>query len=326
MKDHHSLLELVIQYTSQSLLLVVSVLVREQEKLMAWLTLLFIVILTTVSEVTSLHCSDQQLPASGDDDSQQVTTLRYCLFDNCTIKRIDTGEKLDIVYTTDSLIVTTPTDGHTSTVVAKKEYEFSCDHGNHLKGFGLVLVVAFPSLHTVISVILIVIISLFKEFRTVVGNLLFLYNLAVIGYCTSITAVIAMEFVISVNSHAVCYIISIASILSGISIDLYGTCILQYTVYIMYCSHKLRRITPEQSTVFQRYYIIYHLSTIVIVFLGMVGYDMAKYNYNSIILPNGHCIYTNRHQDDTFQIPIAIDGINKIAQLTLFIAYLYYIY
>jgi len=39
---------------------------------MVWLTLLFIFTLTTVSEVTSLYCSDQQLPASGDDDLQQV--------------------------------------------------------------------------------------------------------------------------------------------------------------------------------------------------------------------------------------------------------------
>ena len=135
-----------------------------------------------------------------------------------------------------------------------------------------------------------------------------------------------MEFIISVNSHAVCYVISIASILSGISIDLYATCIFHHTVYIMYCSHKLRRITPEQSKRYFTYYIIYHLSTIMIVFLGMVGYDMVKDNYNSIILPNGHCIYTNRHQDDTCQIPIVIAGINKMAQLTLFIAYLCYIY
>ena len=34
--------------------------------------LLFIFTLTTVSKVTSLYCSDQQLPASGDDDLQQV--------------------------------------------------------------------------------------------------------------------------------------------------------------------------------------------------------------------------------------------------------------
>ena len=43
--------------------------VKLLERLMGCLTaLLFIVILTTVSKVvTSLHCSDQQLPASGDD-------------------------------------------------------------------------------------------------------------------------------------------------------------------------------------------------------------------------------------------------------------------
>ena len=62
---------------------------------MAWLTLLFIIV-----EVQSLNCSDQQLPASGDDDLQQVTILQYCLVNNCTIERIDAGEKLDIVYTT----------------------------------------------------------------------------------------------------------------------------------------------------------------------------------------------------------------------------------
>ena len=105
-----------------------SLLVREgeRERLMACLTLLFIVILTTVSKVTSLHCSDQKLPASGDDHLQQVTTLQYCLVDDCTIMKINTGEKLDIVYTTDSLIVTTPTDGHTSEVITRLDNELPC--------------------------------------------------------------------------------------------------------------------------------------------------------------------------------------------------------
>ena len=70
------------------------------------LKLLFcLLFILTVSKVASLLCSDQQLPASGDDDLQQVSTLQYCLVDDCTIMIIDTGEKLDIVYTTDSLIV-----------------------------------------------------------------------------------------------------------------------------------------------------------------------------------------------------------------------------
>ena len=67
--------------------------------------------------MASFQCSDQQLPASGDDDLQQVTTLQCCLVDNCTIMMIDTGEELDIVYPTNGLIVTTPIDGHTSMMI-----------------------------------------------------------------------------------------------------------------------------------------------------------------------------------------------------------------
>ena len=94
---------------------------------MACRVLLFIVIIAA-SEVTSLHCSDQQLHASGNDISnlQQVTILQYCLVDNCTIMKIETGERLGIVYTTDSLLVVTPKDGHTSVVIAKQEKELLC--------------------------------------------------------------------------------------------------------------------------------------------------------------------------------------------------------
>jgi len=324
MKDHHSLLGMVIQHTSQSLLFVVSVLVREKERLMAWFPLLFIAILTTVSKVTSLHCSDQQLPASGDDHPQQVTTLYYCLVDNCTIERLDTAENLNIAYTTDKHIIITPKDGHTSTIITKEKYEFSCNHGDHIEGFTIVLVMAFPTLLIVISVITIVTMLVFKELRTLVGKLLILYNISVIGYCTSSMIVIAMELFIPINSHAVCYINSIFSILTGVSIELYGTSILHYTAYIMYCSSKLIRNTPEQSRRCFRSYIIYHLITVTIVLLGVVGYDFSNDNYSSIILPNGHCIYTNQHQDDTYQIPIAVSAINKFVQIVLFIAYLYY--
>jgi len=58
-------------------------------------TVFFIVILT-VGNVTSFPCSDQQPSglASGDDvlRTQQATTLQYCLINNCTIMRTDTGE------------------------------------------------------------------------------------------------------------------------------------------------------------------------------------------------------------------------------------------
>ena len=60
--------------------------------------------------------------------------------------------------------------------------------------------------------------------------------------------------------------------------------------------------------------------------LFIVVYDIARDNINGIILPNGRCIYTNRHFHDTLQISIGFTSINKIIQLVLFMSYLYYSY
>ena len=49
---------------------------------------------------------------------QKNSTLQYYQIDNCTIMRIDTGQQLDIVYTTQSLI---PTDGQTFMIISKNE-------------------------------------------------------------------------------------------------------------------------------------------------------------------------------------------------------------
>ena len=71
-------------------------------------TLLLITILSVASgQATTLYCSDVQSPASDSHstDLSQVTTLQYCIIDNCTIMRIDTGQQLDIVYTTESLLI-----------------------------------------------------------------------------------------------------------------------------------------------------------------------------------------------------------------------------
>ena len=175
---------------------------------MACLTLLFVVILTTVSKVTSLHCSDQQLPASGDDDLQKVTILQYCLVDNCTITMINTGEKLDIVYTTDSLIITTPKDGHTSVVIAKQENEPACfkpssifeDRQFHIAG------VVMHSILLVVNGYTIAIHAVFKELRNLFGKLIMLNSATVI--CFSITYIGLLVGWLQLAAHSLlsCYL------------------------------------------------------------------------------------------------------------------------
>ena len=102
---------------------------RERNRKMDYTILFFLLTLTTYTTQTSLdhHCnSDVYSSASGMDDLQQPTTLQYCLIDNCTIIRNDTGEQLDIVYTTQSHLVVTPTDGKTSVLISKNDPELFC--------------------------------------------------------------------------------------------------------------------------------------------------------------------------------------------------------
>ena len=96
-------------------------------------------IIITVGQVVLPHynCSSVQPPSSSDSSSSsgggggmkdlQVIPLHYCIIDNCTIMRVDTGETLDIIYAIDSLMVVTSTDGQTSsTVVTKNNTVLAC--------------------------------------------------------------------------------------------------------------------------------------------------------------------------------------------------------
>jgi len=163
-------MDFFIQHTSQSPLFVMSLLVRERERLMACLILIFIVILTTVSKVTSLQCPRDVHP-------QQVTTLQYCLVYDCTIMKINTEEKLDVVYTTDSLIVIALTDGHTSEVIARLENELPCPTPDgkldHYQLQDTVEKVEF-SLILIVSGYFIAVHVMFKELQSLLGKLLIL--------------------------------------------------------------------------------------------------------------------------------------------------------
>ena len=79
--------------------------------MMVCFSLLLIAILTVASTgAAPIYYSDVQSPASGSHnaDLSQVMSLQYCIIDNCAIMKIDTGEQLNIVYPTESLLIVTP--------------------------------------------------------------------------------------------------------------------------------------------------------------------------------------------------------------------------
>ena len=215
---------------------------------------------------TPLYCSDVQLPAasgSENTDFSKVTTLQYCIIDNCTIMRIDTGQQLDIIYTTESLLIVTPKDGHTSMVITKNDDELPClEHPNTTDNSHTIhhyVHVIITLLEIPICVYTITVHLLFKNFhRSLFGKLLMFYSLFVVSRNIIVIVLLIMHYWITVHSQTVCHIATIAFILTLAGEEVFTTNILYHSAYIMYrCYHVKSAMSKKRSEYLFRRYIAY---------------------------------------------------------------------
>ena len=295
---------------------------------MVGLTVLFLVALTTSKVATSFPCSDQRPLSfsSGDDNlsgSQQVTTLQYCLVDNCTIMMIDTGEELDIVYTTDSLLVAIPIDGHTSVTISKLEDELPCIVPTN-RETGPTIVIIFLAITTLVlamSLYVVVVHLMFKQLRNLMGKLLLLYCLL----AAIMTIISQVHFLmIYINTpQAVCQFFTITIPLATAGLEAVSTCILHCFAFIVYYSSKLYTTDEEERKALFRKYMAFILGSTFFVFFLMISYDLGVHQ-GAHILPNGvDCIVTTEFIGS---ILIIIAVSHKSIQFPTFLVYLYYKY
>jgi len=291
---------------------------------MVCVTLLFTVILT-VCKAIALHCSNQQLPGSGDDmpDVHQATALQYCLSDNCTIIRTDTREELDIVYTTDSVLIVTAMDAITSLVIVKLVDELPCITPNNKAleyddGVNI-LVVVLSSIIMVVSCCTAVIHLLVKQLHSLVGKLLILYSFSVVCMCITVNALFFARFK---NTHALCDTIAFVFKLASISLEAFATCILTHLAYVMYRGSKLKpEMSKQRANLLLKCYIAYEVCTVLLVLLFVILYNLSLYNNIHVFLPNDHC-----RLNVTAQIVSIPNTFNKAAQILMFLVYLCYAY
>ena len=291
--------------------------------------LLLITILTVTSGATPLHCSDVQSPAasgSHDTDPSQVTTLEYCIIDNCTIMRIDTGQQLDIVYTTDSLLIVTSIDGHTSMVIAKIDAELSCPKYQDVGQIGeFVVKLILTSLMFLVSGYVCMVHLLFKELRSLFGKLLIFYSLGVMSTSTSVIALLLMNHLIMVNSQTICHTALIVFIMAAATYEVFATNILTHLAYTMYRCHKLKSgMSDKRSQFLFRCYLAYALITLVLLFFFVIPYDWRTGNGRYTLLPNGHCAFVDDYSYETLFLAEIPTAINKLIQMSMFIAYIVY--
>ena len=279
---------------------------------------LFIVILTT-GKVTS---SDQRLSGStsGDDVTlpHHATTLQYCYIDNCTIMRIDTGEELDITYTTDSLLVATPiTDGHTSMIITRLDDELSCE----LLGIALAIFWASALLLFLMNGCVIVVHLMIKDLRNPFGKLLMLRSCGTMWTTAAYATRLTISFLGIERLQMVCHFLTVSLVVSTISSEALATCMLHLLANIVYHSSKLQRISKEEMKVQFRNYIRFVLGSTFLVFVLMISYDVGI--HQGAYVATISCNPANKVVDDVASITTTI---HKSVQITLFAGYLYYKY
>ena len=292
--------------------------------------LLLLLLISTGSEAEAT-CSDQQSTGGSTEgmaNVQQVTKLQYCLVDDCTIMKIDTGEKLDIVYTTDSLLIITSAGNHTSMMISKNDSPPPClpmdtNHNDDLAPFlgqmGLLMLLMIISGSVLITHLL------SKELQNLFGKLLILYNLALCLMLVGLVTLSITHFQIKPNSQKFCRLVFFFFMQGDMSSEGLATCILAYLAYITYLGYNLRRLDSDDSKWFYRHCRLYTIGILALFDFFILSYDLATGNGKHTILPNGHCTFIGLDYD-TMKIDQVNVTFNKMAQIVLFAIYLFYFY
>ena len=296
------------------------------------LILLFTAFVVT-SEASLLQCSNMQPLSSGSgaEDFGEVTTIQYCVIDNCTISRIDSGQKLDIIYTTESLIVVIPRGNQTSVAIAKLQIASSCTPPHStvytIPTGQYVVLVTLSILMVVVTSYNVINHLVFKALHYPREKLMLLYSLSLMFQFTVFIVMLSMNHMMAVNVQCTCHIMIVTFMVLAINTEALATCILAHLAYLVYRSYKMRRISENKNKSLFRQYMTFVLCIVVSSLGSIIAYDVwtdsGRYTFSS----DGYCsYYYHNYSYKTMAIPYGVCGVCKTIQIIIFVIYLVYFY
>ena len=260
-------------------------------------------------------------------DAPQVIRLQYCIVDNSTILRFDTGEQLNIVYTKYSTLVVMMKGSQTTIEVPRLHDELVCSMDDLPDD----IVVAIPiyiymSVWTTLVLAItgynIIIHLLYKRLRNPIGKLLMLYSIFLAVSCVSFFMTLTFIFKFPININYLCNTFKLVFVATDIGYEATATCILMHSMYYLQRSYKMLQIDPKETKVLLRRYFCYIIGTVAISLLAIVTYDVGT-------AEGRHFGYCSKH-DPLYYAMVTlmyiISTINSLIQITLFIIFLYYWY
>ena len=270
-------------------------------------------------------------PASSKDgsgvDAPEVIRLQYCIVDNSTILRLDTGEQLNIVYTKDSTLVVTMKGFQTAIEVPRLHDELVCSMDNLPDDIVVPIpIYIYMSVWTTLVLAItgynIIIHLLYKRLRNPIGKLLMLYSIFLAVSCVSFFMILTFIFMFPINLNYLCNTFKLVFVATDIGYEATATCILVHSMYYLRRSYKMLQIDPEETKVLLRRYFCYIIGTVAISLLAIVTYDVGTAEGRHF----GYCSKHDSLYHAMLTLMYTISTINSLIQIALFIVFLYYWY
>ena len=281
-----------------------------------------------------LDCSWALTPVTSEDGSGvdvpgEMATLQYCIIDNSTILRLDTLEKLDIIYTKDSILVITTNDSQTTTAIPRLYNEPVCNMNGlssdlEIPNFIYVYLTVWTALYLTMTGYNIIKHLLYKELHNPMGKLLMTYSIFLAVHSVSFFMVLMLIYKFSVTSNAVCLTIKLMLIATNIGYEATATCILVHCAYHFRQSYKMIPVNPGEDKRLLRRYFGYIIGIITISLFMILTYDLGTSVSNGKF--NGHCSLRDPIHHSLLSIMYAVSTSNGLIQIAVFILYLYYWY
>ena len=163
---------------------------------------------------------------------------------------------------------------------------------------------------------------LHKKLNYPMGNLLMWYSIFLILRSICFFVMITLLHKLSSDFHNVhgCHVTKLIYLAVSIGYEAIATCILMHTAYSLQQSDKMQPVDPSKYKIFIRRYFWYVICTVTISMFIILAYDLGA-------ATRGYSRYCDR-DDPIYQNMIIVMQtiflINKVAQIALFIVYLYY--
>lgn len=234
-----------------------------------------------------------------DEEGRELTKedIHYCLIDNCTIRRMDTGQELDIIDADNDTLITVARGNHTSMIFALLPNEEYClevnndDDTDHVRNMTLLAMKAvLLMLVVLLSGYVITVYLLWDRLQSSVGKLFITYNSLLAADKLVLLFLMAFHTTVKVTAPF-CQLIIYTVVYLKLSNQISLSFLFIHIAYLLYQSHSQHlEVSDSWKKKLVKFYTFTTFTAVIPMIIFIALLDVLSGAGDDTISSDGYCI------------------------------------